>query len=117
MAFDAPVTTRATSPSQSRPIVLVHLAARTKGDKSLEMEALQMFVRQARHTVREIGKGDAAGSAAAAGRLKSAAAAVGAFKAAEAAARAEENAADAGSIASLGAAVLESENFILKLCR
>lgn len=116
-AFEAPVTVRAMSPSHSRPIDLVHLAARTKGDKSLEIEALQMFLRHARHTLREIGKDNAANSNAAAGRLKNAAEAVGAFNVAEAAARAKENAADAGSIARLGAAVLETENFILKLCR
>lgn len=115
IAFEAPVTLRGLSPSQSRPIDLVHLAARTQGNKSLEIESLQMFVRQARHVLREIGRGKA--DIAAAVRLGNAATAVGAFKVADAAALVEQNAADAGSIAMLGAAVLETENFILKLCR
>jgi len=117
IAFEAPVTLRGLSPSQSRPIDLVHLAAQTQGNKSLEIEALQMFVRQARNVLREIGQSGSGSAASASAQLRNAASAVGAFKVADAAARVEENAADAGAIANLGAAVLESENFVLKLCR
>ncbi|MFN7025026.1 MAG: Hpt domain-containing protein [Pseudorhizobium sp.] len=117
IAFEAPVTLRGLSPSQSRPIDLVHLAAQTQGNKSLEIEALQMFVRQARNVLREIGQSGSGSVASASAQLRNAASAVGAFKVADAAARVEENAADAGAIANLGAAVLESENFVLKLCR
>ncbi|KEQ06017.1 MAG: Hpt domain-containing protein [Alphaproteobacteria bacterium] len=117
IAFEAPVTLRGLSPSQSRPIDLVHLAAQTLGDKGREIDALQAFVRQARQALRDVANGDAAGITAAAHRLQGAAAGVGAFKVADAAARLEENGADAAAMAKLGAAVLETENFVLKLCR
>lgn len=117
IAFEAPVTLRGLSPSQSRPIDLVHLATQTLGDKSREIEALQAFVRQARQALREIANGDTAVIVAAAHRLQGAAAGVGAFKVADAAARLEANGAEAAAMANLGAAVLDTENFVLKLCR
>lgn len=117
IAFEAPVTARGLSPSQSRPIDLVHLATQTSGDKGREIEALQAFVRQARQALRDVATGDTAGVVTAAHRLQGAASGVGAFKVAAAATRLEENGTDAASMAKLGAAVLETENFILKLCR
>jgi HPt (histidine-containing phosphotransfer) domain-containing protein len=108
---------RAACPSQDRPVDLVHLANQTMGDKDLENEVLQMFARQARKTLQEIAGADAPAVIAAAHRLKGAAAAVGAFKVSKAAQRLEADAGDAALQAAVGAAVVEAENFILKLCR
>ncbi|MCF6368438.1 Hpt domain-containing protein [Rhizobium halophilum] len=117
IAFEAPVTERSLFAARARPVDLVHLAGRSLGDANLEAEALQMFVRQARNALREMGKGDPALTAAAARRLRQAASAVGAFQVAETAGCVEANAVDAGGLAKLGAELLEAENFILKLCR
>jgi HPt (histidine-containing phosphotransfer) domain-containing protein len=117
IAFEAPDNTRGASPSKSRPIDLVHLANQTMGDKALENEVLQMFSRNARSALQEMATGDAAAVTTTAHRLKGAAAAVGAFKVFVAAELLEANGSDAALRASLGAAVIEAENFILKLCR
>lgn len=117
IAFEAPAAPHCRTPSKARPIDLVHLATQTSGDKGREVEALQAFLRQARQALRDVATGDADGIVAAAHRLQGSAESIGAFKVAEAATRLEANAADAASMAMLGAAVLESENFILKLCR
>ncbi|TCL73513.1 Hpt domain-containing protein [Rhizobium sp. BK251] len=118
VAFDAPDNARGPCPSNARPIDLVHLAKQTMGDKALEMEVLQIFARQARACLQEIASGDAEKMKAAAHLLKGAARAVGAFKAADAASALEEaTKADAAAIAAVGAAVIEAENFVLKLCR
>lgn len=117
IVFEAPVSAPGLLPSRSRPIDLVHLAALTSGDKGREIEALQAFVRQARQTVREMAAGERTAIAAAARRLANVATGVGAFKVAEAAARLEETGGEAADVARLGAAVLESENFVLKLSR
>lgn len=117
LAFEAPVNTRAICPSQSRPIDLVHLAGQTMGDKTLEIEVLQLFASQARRALQEMTEGKPADVIAAAHRLKGAASAVGAFIVADAAFRLEEKGPDAALLAKVGAAVLEAENFILKLCR
>jgi len=117
IAFEAPETTRGVSPSQSRPIDLVHLAHQTMGDKSLEVEVLQMFARQARRALHDMVGADASATAAVAHRLKGAASAVGAFKVSSAAETLEANGSDAAARAAVGAAVIEAENFINKLCR
>jgi HPt (histidine-containing phosphotransfer) domain-containing protein len=117
IAFEAPETLRGGCPSQSRPIDLVHLATQTLGDKTLEIEVLQMFARQARRALHDIASADSAYVVAAAHRLKGAAGAVGAFKVSTAAERLEDNASDASLRAAVAAAVVEAENFINKLCR
>jgi len=117
IAFEAPETTRGVCPSQSRPIDLVHLAHQTMGDKSLEVEVLQMFARQARRALQDMTGMDAATTVAVAHRLKGAASAVGAFKVSSAAEKLEVDGGDAAAKAVVGAAVIEVENFINKLCR
>src|ERR1700709_1397810 len=59
IAFEAPDNSRGPGPSKGRPIDLVHLAKQTMGDKVLEIEVLQMFARQARACLQEIGSGNA----------------------------------------------------------
>lgn len=117
IAFEAPENSRGACPSQSRPIDLVHLASQTMGDKGLEIEVLQMFARQARRALHDMTGVDAAAVGAVAHRLKGAAGAVGAFKVSAAAERLEGNSGDAALRAAVGAAVIEAENFINKLCR
>jgi HPt (histidine-containing phosphotransfer) domain-containing protein len=117
IAFEAPDNSRGMGPSKERPIDLVHLARQTMGDKVLEVEVLHMFARQARACLQEIGSGSAEKAKAGAHRLKGAASAVGAFKVAEAANAFEDHLGDAACMAAVGAAVVDAENFILKLSR
>jgi HPt (histidine-containing phosphotransfer) domain-containing protein len=117
IAFEAPETVRGNTPSQSRPIDLVHLATQTMGDKSLEVEVLQMFARQSRRALQDMAGADAATTSAVAHRLKGAASAVGAFRVSSVAEQLEANGDDAALRAAVGAAVIEAENFINKLCR
>ena len=117
IAFEAPEHQRGACPSQSRPIDLVHLAAQTMGDKALEVEVLQMFARQARRALQDLAGADMVATVAIAHRLKGAASAVGAFKVSAAAEKLEDNGADSALKAAVGAAVVEAENFVNKLCR
>lgn len=116
IVFEAPDNASIRSPSQSRPIDLVYLATQTLGDKTAEIENLQAFARQARACLIHLGSGEKATTKAAVKRLHGAANAVGAFRVREAASVAEKEG-DAASIAAVGVAVIEAENFILKLCR
>lgn len=118
IAFESPDNRNGLTPSQQRPIDLVHLATQTKGDKAVEVEILQMFARQARGCL----VGMAAGRSkvevkAAANRLRNAALAVGALRVAAAADLVETQGATADSLASVASSVLEAEHFILKLAR
>ena len=117
IAFEAPDNSRVGRPSTARPIDLVYLAAQTAGNKVLEAEVLQVFARQARIALQELSRNDAEGRKAAAHRLKGSAEAVGAFTVAKIAAELEGKGDDAAANARLAAAVLEAENFILKLSR
>lgn len=117
IAFEAPDNTGGMGPSNGRPIDLVHLARQTMGDKALELEVLQMFARQARESMKELATSEGAVRAAVAHRLKGSAQSVGADAVAKAAAALEDNPADAIALAGVTAAVVEAENFILKLCR
>lgn len=117
IAFEAPDNSRVGRPSTARPIDLVHLAAQTAGNKVLEAEVLQVFARQARIALQELSRNDAEGRKAAAHRLKGSAEAVGAFTVAKIAAELESKGDDAAANARLASAVLEAENFILKLSR
>lgn len=118
IAFDAPDNGVPGRPSRTRPIDLVHLATQTKGDKGAEIEILQMFARQARICLHVFSDGDSCDAArAAAGRLRNAALSVGAFGVSTAAEAVERDIPDTAGVAALCAAVLEAENFILKICR
>lgn len=117
IAFAAPENLKGSCPSHSRPIDLVHLANQTMGDKSLETEVLQMFARQARRALQEMASGEPSVVSAAAHRLKGAASAVGAFKVSSVAEELEGRSSDAALRAAVGAAVIEAENFVNKLCR
>ncbi|MBO9630766.1 MAG: Hpt domain-containing protein [Shinella sp.] len=117
IAFEAPDNAGGMGPSNGRPIDLVHLARQTMGDKALELEVLQMFARQARESMKELATSEGAARVAVAHRLKGSAQSVGADAIAKAAAALEDNPADAISLAGVTAAVVEAENFILKLCR
>jgi hypothetical protein len=117
IAFEAPDNYRGFSVTENRPIDLVHLARQTSGDKALEIEVLQTFARQARVCMNVLAGGQSDVISSTAHRLKGAASAIGAFRVSDAAEALENGVGDAGQIAKLGAAVLETENFILKLCR
>lgn len=117
VAFEVPGNSSGSCPSRERPIDLVHLAQQTMGDKALEAEVLQMFARQARLCLNEIGSGDVSKAKAGVHRLKGAASSVGAFKVAQAAEDCETSGNEPSRVASVGLAVVEAENFILKLSR
>ncbi|MBN9055937.1 Hpt domain-containing protein [Shinella sp. PSBB067] len=117
IAFEAPDNAGGMSSSNGRPIDLVHLSRQTMGDKALELEVLQMFARQARESMKELAGTDGAARAAVAHRLKGSAQSVGAVAVGKAAAALEEEPGNAIALAGVAAAVVEAENFILKLCR
>lgn len=117
IAFDAPDNSSPARPSKGRPIDLVHLATQTMGDKTLELDVLQMFARQARMLMKDLSGDDLALRQPAAHRLKGAALAVGAFNVAAVAGGVEDKPDDAEALSALSAAMLETELFILKLCR
>jgi HPt (histidine-containing phosphotransfer) domain-containing protein len=117
IAFEAPDNYRGFAPARHRPIDLVHLARQTSGDKDLELEVLHTFARQARSCMNELATGERETICRTAHKLKGAALAIGAFSVSDAAERVEAHASEPGEIARLGAAVLEAENFILKLSR
>ncbi|MCA1442447.1 Hpt domain-containing protein [Ensifer sp. IC4062] len=116
IALEAPAN-QGSSPLGKRPIDFAQLGKQTMGDKELEIEVLQLFARQARQAVGEIAACDADRRAQAAHRLKGAALAVGAVDVAEAADAIEREPGNAILAGALGAAVLVTELFILKLCR
>ena len=117
IAFEAPDNAGGMSHSGGRPIDLIHLARQTMGDKALELEVLQMFARHARQSMQELARFEGEARAAIAHRLKGSAQSAGATAVARAAAALEENPSDAVALAAITAAVVEAENFILKLCR
>jgi HPt (histidine-containing phosphotransfer) domain-containing protein len=116
IAFEAPDNYSGASPSKHCPIDLVHLAQQTSGDKDLELEVLHTFAKQARSCMSELAAGEYDTVCKTAHKLKGAALAIGAFNVSNAAEQVEAHV-DAGHIAQLGAAVIEAENFILKLSR
>lgn len=117
IAFEAPENAGGMCPSNGRPIDMVHLARQTMGDKALELEVLQMFARQARASMKELAGSHGEPRSAIAHRLKGSAQSVGATNVSKAAEALEDNPADAIALAAVTAAVVEAENFILKLCR
>ena len=117
IAFEAPDGARGAAPSKGRPIDLDHLGRQTMGDKALEAEVLRMFARQIRVCLQDIGEGDPERVKAALHLLKGAARSVGAFAVAERAEACEARPGDPACLATIAAAVLDAENFILKLSR
>lgn len=117
IAFEAPDNAGGMCPSKERPIDLVHLARQTMGDKVLELEVLQMFARAARESMKDLARSEGDARAAVAHRLKGSAQSVGATAIGKAAQGLEDNPANAIALAAVAAAVVEAENFILKLCR
>ncbi|UXT48680.1 Hpt domain-containing protein [Agrobacterium tumefaciens] len=117
IAFEAPDNCGGAPVATKKPIDFDHLGRQTMGDKDLEIEVLQLFSRNARAALHEIADADDRAVKASAHRLKGAAQAVGASAVAAAAASVEEKGKDSAAIAKLAAAIVEAENFILKLCR
>ncbi|ABR60379.1 Hpt domain-containing protein [Sinorhizobium medicae] len=117
IAFESPEYPGNSIPSGRSPIDLAHLFKQTMGDTALEIEVLKLFARQARRAIAEIAECDEEARGQEAHRLKGAALAVGAVAVAEAAAAIEKLPSDASLQTALGAAVLQAELFILKLCR
>lgn len=117
IAFEAPDAPKGYGPSASKPIDLVHLARQTMGDRTVELEVLKIFARQARQCLADFSAADRDGMIATAHRLKGAAQAVGAFPLSKYAEEIEDGACDAAHIAKMTAAVAEAENFINRLCR
>ena len=117
IAFEAPDNAGGPGLAARRPIDFDHLACQTMGDKALELEVLQMFARQARESMKELAGAEGVARGALAHRLKGSARAVGADAVAAAAEALEERPADAAALAQVAMAVVEAENFILKLCR
>ncbi|CDI08240.1 Hpt domain-containing protein [Agrobacterium pusense] len=117
IAFEAPDNCGGAPVTGKKPIDFDHLARQTMGDKDLEIEVLQLFSRNARAALHEMAGAGDTGVKATAHRLKGAAQAVGAFDVSVAAAAVEAGGNDSAAIAKLAAAIVEAENFILKLCR
>jgi HPt (histidine-containing phosphotransfer) domain-containing protein len=118
IAFEAPEVENGYGPCKASPIDLSHLATQTMGDKELEIEVLQLFAKQARKCLQALSESEGEGDQKAiAHRLKGAASAIGAFHVVSAASEIEEHGGDASRIAAVTLAVIETEHFILKLCR
>ena len=117
IAFEAPECPRGAMSTSAKPIDLDHLASQTMGDPALEKEILRLFARQARESVAELAGADRKTAMEIAHRLKGAAKAVGAFSISQVAEEIEAGDCDAVHLSRIGAAVVEAENFILKLCR
>jgi HPt (histidine-containing phosphotransfer) domain-containing protein len=117
IAFEAPDNFGSAPAAATRPIDFEHLARQTMGDKELEIEVLQLFSRNARAALHEMAGADDKTVKATAHRLKGAAQAVGASTVSTAAAAVEDKGNDSAAVARLAAAIVEAENFILKLCR
>jgi len=117
IAFDMPDISDAHLPSKGRPIDLVHLARESRGDRDRELELLMSFTRLARTCLLDFLSIDIVTILGAADRLRAAAAEIGAERVEKAAATLVAKGATAANLAVASAAVLEAENFILKLCR
>ena len=87
----------------------VHLERMTLGDRSLEREVLEIFVRQTALTLQRIVGAGPARTAAAAHTLKGSARGIGAWRVAEAAERLEQAATGVADAAAMLAAIAELE--------
>ncbi len=119
-AADDPTT--AFSAPAERPIDLVHLTRMTLGERSLEREILQLFVRQAENLVARMRAAEPRSAAELAHTLKGSARGVGAWRAARAAEAAELAASSGealfgGAVRELETAVNEASRYIHDLLR
>ncbi|MFK3692581.1 Hpt domain-containing protein [Agrobacterium tumefaciens] len=117
IVFEAPDNYGSMPAASQKPIDFDHLSRQTMGDKDLEIEVLQLFSRNARAALHEMIGADDKSVIATAHRLKGSAQSVGASAVSAAATSVEEKGNDTAAIAKLAAAIVEAENFILKLCR
>jgi HPt (histidine-containing phosphotransfer) domain-containing protein len=116
----SPARERSAGAGCERPIDLVHLARMTFGDRDLEHEVLQLFVRQAAGLVAQMRDSPDSKLAALAHTLKGSARGIGAWRVAEAAESLELAAAGAAdsrsaSLTRVAATVAEAESFIRAL--
>ena len=108
--------------AMDRPIDLVHLSRMTLGDRSLEREVLQLFVRQAAMLLERMQTAPPPTVAVLAHTLKGSARGLGAWRAAAAAeaverAASEESPGLPATIAALGGSVREASALITDLLR
>lgn len=120
MELALPTREHSAKPANGRPIDLVHLSRMTFGDRALEREVLQLFLRQSSQIVAKLAKADADTLAQLAHTLKGSGAGVGAWAVADAATVLEQGAkigkSDAG-VAKLRSAVTEASGYIEELLR
>lgn len=112
----------AESATLSRPVDLVHLARHTFGNRELEIEILQLFVRQSQIMMQRLDDAaDATAWRTAAHTIKGSALGIGAWRVARLAAELERLANDQHSanavatLVALGTAVAEANGFIRNL--
>lgn len=101
----------------ARPIDLDHLARQTMGQKDLEAEVLRLFLRQARECMRAITANGASERSNVAHMLCGSARGVGAFAVADHAKALELAPGDQNALKALSEAVVDVENFLLRLAR
>lgn len=120
MAHVAAIAPEFTSPEmeafKKRPVDLVHLARHTLGNRDLEREVLQIFVRQSAIYLDRI-QGAKSGSEQqmAAHTIKGSARGIGAWEVAECADALENAASTPAALSQLAEAVEKTNNFILAL--
>lgn len=115
--FCSPAGENAT-PVHSRPVDLVHLARQTGGDRDLEEEVLQLFLKQAASLGREMEiASDNDTRLKAAHTIKGAARAVGAFEVAELANDLEEHPSEKKCVSALVAELNATCDYISSLLR
>lgn len=117
IAFEAPDNSGGAATASTRPIDLAHLSRQTMGDKALELEVLQMFMRQTRQLMKELALAEGEARVDLAHRLKGSAQAIGAFALGRTAEALEARPADAAALAAVAAAIVETESFIHGLSR
>lgn len=115
--FCSPAGEKCTT-ANSRPVDLVHLARQTGGDRSLEEEVLQLFLRQAAALGRQMEEAsDNDTLLKAAHNIKGAARAVGAFDVAELATDLEDHPTEKRCVLALVAEINSTCDYISSLLR
>ncbi len=117
IAFAAPDNHAHDAPGTAKPFDVNRLAESAGGDKERESEIISSFLRDARTVLHKAVTGPKADIVSAAIRLELAADDIGASQVALAAKAAALAGDDNATLARLTAAILEAENFALKLCR
>lgn len=104
--------------ARERPIDLVHLARQTGGDRVLEAEVLQLFVKQAARIANQVEKDlDSMQRKSAAHTLQGAARAVGAFEVAQCATALEEQPSERACVKALVTQINSTCDYISSLLR